>query len=164
VGKKQELENTEQATKDRLVRADKLIGGLGNEKGRWLSSAEQLEEKDMKNLTGNMVLAAGCVAYVGPFSASYRQGLMQKWVQQCMDFQIPVDPAFSMPVVVGDPVQVREWNILGLPADDFSTENGIISTTGRRWPLMIDPQVRHPLPPLRLSFVLPICSSVDTPL
>jgi len=35
---------------------------------------------------------------------------------------------------------VREWIIMGLPADDFSTENGLFATLGRRWPLMIDPQ------------------------
>jgi hypothetical protein len=39
------------------------------------------------------------------------------------------------------PTDVRDWNIQGLPKDDFSTENGVISTRGSRWPLMIDPQV-----------------------
>ena len=39
-----------------------------------------------------------------------------------------------------DPTKVREWNIQGLPNDSFSTENGVIVTRGRRWPLMIDPQ------------------------
>lgn len=29
---------------------------------------------------------------------------------------------------------------MGLPADEFSTENGMLTTMGRRWPLMIDPQ------------------------
>lgn len=38
------------------------------------------------------------------------------------------------------PTQVRDWNIQGLPSDTFSTENGIITTCGKRWPLMIDPQ------------------------
>ena len=33
---------------------------------------------------------------------------------------------------------VRDWNIQGLPKNNFSTENGLISTS--RWPLMIDPQ------------------------
>jgi hypothetical protein len=35
----------------------------------------------------------------------------------------------------------RQWNIWGLPKDDFSTENGIAVDSGRRWPLCIDPQV-----------------------
>ena len=39
-----------------------------------------------------------------------------------------------------NPTLVREWNIGGLPNDGFSTENGVITTKSRRWPLMIDPQ------------------------
>lgn len=38
------------------------------------------------------------------------------------------------------PTQVRDWNIQGLPSDMFSTENGVIVTRGRRWPLVVDPQ------------------------
>lgn len=34
----------------------------------------------------------------------------------------------------------RQWNIWGLPKDDFSTENAIAIDQGRRWPLAIDPQ------------------------
>eukprot|EP00983_Pelagomonas_calceolata_P034873 1092657-Pelagomonas_calceolata.AAC.2 len=37
--------------------------------------------------------------------------------------------------------EVRQWNIWGLPKDDFSTDNGIAVDQGRRWPLCIDPQV-----------------------
>jgi len=37
-------------------------------------------------------------------------------------------------------VLIRAWNIFGLPADNFSIENGIIIYSSKRWPLMIDPQ------------------------
>jgi dynein heavy chain len=37
-------------------------------------------------------------------------------------------------------VLIRDWNIAGLPTDNFSTENAIIVKNARRWPLMIDPQ------------------------
>ena len=42
---------------------------------------------------------------------------------------------------LGDPVKIRQWQIAGLPKDQFSVDNGIIVTNARRWPLMIDPQV-----------------------
>ena len=41
---------------------------------------------------------------------------------------------------MGDPVLIREWQIEGLPNDQVSTENGILTVTGERWPLIIDPQ------------------------
>lgn len=38
------------------------------------------------------------------------------------------------------PTDVRDWNIKGLPTDNFSTENGVLVTRSSRWPLMVDPQ------------------------
>jgi dynein heavy chain len=35
---------------------------------------------------------------------------------------------------------VRAWNLAGLPKDQCSTDNALIVSNSRRWPLMIDPQ------------------------
>jgi len=53
---------------------------------------------------------------------------------------IPCSKQFSLIHTLGEPVLIREWNIFGLPADNFSIENGIIVFSSMRWPLMIDPQ------------------------
>ncbi|KAG1713130.1 hypothetical protein DVH05_000853 [Phytophthora capsici] len=87
-----------------------------------------------------MILSAGCIAYLGPFTSEYRHELQAKWVSFCKASNLPVDSHFSFQRVLADPVVVREWNIMGLPADTFSIENGLFTTMGRRWPLMIDPQ------------------------
>ena len=58
------------------------------------------------------------------------------------ELEIPRSDVFSLINTLGDPVLIREWNIQGLPSDDFSVENGIICEIGRRWPLMIDPQAQ----------------------
>ncbi|KAL5497489.1 hypothetical protein EMCRGX_G013964 [Ephydatia muelleri] len=42
--------------------------------------------------------------------------------------------------VLADPYEIRQWNECGLPRDNVSTENAVLVTRGRRWPLMIDPQ------------------------
>ena len=35
---------------------------------------------------------------------------------------------------------IRDWTIDGLPSDNFSVENAIITFNTSRWPLYIDPQ------------------------
>lgn len=53
------------------MRAEKLVSGLGSEAERWKVNASLLEE-DLKNLVGNIMLAAGSLAYLGPFTYNYR--------------------------------------------------------------------------------------------
>jgi dynein heavy chain len=60
---------------------------------------------------------------------------------QVRKLNIPSSADFDFALFLANPSDVRDWNIQGLPADQFSTENGVMVTRGRRWPLMIDPQV-----------------------
>jgi len=41
---------------------------------------------------------------------------------------------------MGDPVEIRNWGIAGLPSDSVSVENGILTTMAERYALCIDPQ------------------------
>ena len=47
------------------------MNGLGSEAERWKLRANLLEE-DLKNLIGNVQIAAACIAYLGPFTWKYR--------------------------------------------------------------------------------------------
>jgi len=46
-----------------------LIGGLADEKGRWLESVEHLD-KILSNILGDVLISGGCVAYLGSFTVS----------------------------------------------------------------------------------------------
>merc|ERR1719174_318071 len=59
---------------------------------------------------------------------------------EVQELNIPCDPHFDLRNVMGDPVEIRSWNIQGLPSDSVSINNGIMVSRGKRWPLMIDPQ------------------------
>ena len=129
-----------QVCQQKLVRAKELIASLGGEKHRWTKYTEDLSE-DYKRLTGDVLISAGVIAYLGPFTSRFRDNQTSQWVERCTELEIPCSPIVSLNVTLGDPVLIREWNIQSLPTDSFSVDNGIIVFNARRWPLMIDPQV-----------------------
>uniref|UniRef100_A0A8C3J240 Dynein axonemal heavy chain 6 n=1 Tax=Chrysemys picta bellii TaxID=8478 RepID=A0A8C3J240_CHRPI len=135
---KESLGKTMALTQARLTRAGKLTAALGDEQVRWEESIRNFED-EISNIIGNVFIAAACVAYYGAFTALYRQ-LVNCWIKKCQNLEIPISPDFSLINILGDPYEIRQWNTDGLPRDYVSTENGILVTRGRRWPLMIDPQ------------------------
>uniref|UniRef100_A0A8D0ADE4 Dynein axonemal heavy chain 7 n=1 Tax=Sander lucioperca TaxID=283035 RepID=A0A8D0ADE4_SANLU len=137
--KKADLENQVDLCSKKLERAEQLIGGLGGEKTRWSEMAVDLG-KLYNNLTGDILISAGIVAYLGAFTSSYRQDQTEEWMNLCKSREIPCSPNMSLMNSLGDPVKIRAWTIAGLPSDSFSIDNGIIISNARRWPLMIDPQ------------------------
>ena len=136
---KEELEKNMSVTAARLQRAGKLQAALGDEQVRWAETVQQYDVQ-VGNVVGNVFIAAACVAYFGAFTASYRSELVHNWIQKCIELEIPVSEGLSIASVLSNPYQIRQWNTFGLPRDTLSTENAILVSCGRRWPLMIDPQ------------------------
>ncbi|XP_059139620.1 dynein axonemal heavy chain 3-like isoform X2 [Physella acuta] len=137
--KKKDLESNIDLCSKKLDRAEKLIGGLGGEKDRWTEAAKALGDLYI-NITGDVLISSGVVAYHGAFTVDFRQMMMKEWHEQCIKRKIPCSKVFSLSSTLGEPVKIRAWNIAGLPVDAFSVDNGIIVSKSRRWPLMIDPQ------------------------
>jgi dynein heavy chain len=69
--KKKELEDNIDLCSKKLDRAEKLIGGLGGEKDRWTEAAKTLGEQ-YTNITGDVLLSSGVVAYLGAFTVDFR--------------------------------------------------------------------------------------------
>uniref|UniRef100_A0A8C2TNL6 Dynein axonemal heavy chain 12 n=1 Tax=Coturnix japonica TaxID=93934 RepID=A0A8C2TNL6_COTJA len=130
----------------KLERAEKLIGGLGGEKTRWNNAAIELQDV-YDNLTGDVLISAGVIAYLGAFTAGFRQECTKDWSRICkvrilsLILRVYVFlSGYCKSNTLGDPIKIRSWNIAGLPTDVFSVDNGVIVENSRRWPLMIDPQ------------------------
>ncbi|XP_032303513.1 dynein heavy chain 3, axonemal isoform X3 [Coturnix japonica] len=137
--RKRDLENNIDLCSQKIVRAEQLISGLGGEKDRWTEAARLLRIRYV-DLTGDVLLSSGTVAYLGAFTVDYRLQCQQQWQVLCNEKNIPCSGDFSLSNTLGDPVKIRAWQIAGLPVDSFSIDNGIIVSNSRRWALMIDPQ------------------------
>ena len=136
-----QLESDIQTTQLRLERAEQLIDLLADEGIRWESTLDDLT-KSSEKIIGNVFLSAASISYLGPFTGSYRSELSTLWTTRCQENGIPCAEEFSLEKIMGKPVEIREWNIAGLPSDKVSIENGILATVSQRWPLMIDPQMQ----------------------
>lgn len=137
---KQQLENELEDLETKLERAENLVNGLAGERRRWEETIAQYEH-ELQCLPGDVIVAAAFLSYAGPFPSEYRDELAQNtWLPQVKSLSIPSSPNFDFTTFLADPSDVRDWNIQGLPADTFSTENGVMVTRGWRWTLMIDPQ------------------------
>jgi dynein heavy chain len=139
VAKKEELASNIELCGKKLLRAEELIGGLGGEKDRWGAAAVTLGET-YKKVTGDVLLSAGVVAYLGAFTLAFRTRCITNWIALCKAQGIECSDKFSLADTLGDPVDIRDWHISGLPVDEFSTDNGIIVNKTQRYALMIDPQ------------------------
>ena len=65
----------------KILRAEKLIGGLGGEKSRWTNVAFDLAGQ-FERVAGDMLISAGVVAYAGVLTANYRRDLVIGWIER----------------------------------------------------------------------------------
>lgn len=124
---------------ERMNRAVRLISGLADERVRWINTIETIETSTV-NIVGDILISSGAVAYLTPFTDKYRRGLLSEWYNLIQEQKVPHTPNCNPVSTLGEPVQIRMWQINGLPRDYLSTENAVLVSCSRRWPLFIDPQ------------------------
>merc|ERR1719181_695041 len=90
-----ELQKMRDDCSAKLVRAEKLITGLGGEKVSWTAKSKKLGI-DYTNLTGDILIASGIMAYLGVFTSQYRHQATGKWIQKLVDLSIPARKTFSL--------------------------------------------------------------------
>ncbi|XP_053995639.1 dynein axonemal heavy chain 1-like [Hylaeus anthracinus] len=137
--RKAELERQKQLCEDRMARAVRLIVGLAGEQKRWMSTVADINTS-LKNAVGDILLASGAIAYLTPFTDKYRVTLLSSWHQLLQD--VPHTPGSDPVSTLGDQVEIRKWQIEGLPRDTLSVENAVLAMHSNRWPLFIDPQAQ----------------------
>lgn len=72
--------------------------------------------------------------------SDYRHSMTKFWITQLDEYSVPRTEDPNLIATMSDPVNIRSWQIAGLPKDNLSIENGVIVQFSRRWPLFIDPQ------------------------
>ena len=141
-GSAEERELSEKATlmATRLAAASKLITGLGAERTRWTADMETLNET-RTFLVGDSLLAAAFLSYTGAFNFDFRDAMMVgTWEPDLREKNIALSTPFDLRKLLTTDVETARWASEGLPQDELSIQNGILTTRSSRYPLCIDPQ------------------------
>uniref|UniRef100_UPI000FC45FB7 Dynein axonemal heavy chain 10 n=1 Tax=Bos taurus TaxID=9913 RepID=UPI000FC45FB7 len=137
---KQKLQEEAEIMERRLIAADKLISGLGSENVRWLNDLDELMHRRVK-LLGDCLLCAAFLSYEGAFTWEFRDEMVnQVWQNDILERGIPLSQPFRLENLLTDDVEISRWGSQGLPPDELSVQNGILTTRASRFPLCIDPQ------------------------
>lgn len=123
----------------RLNAADQLVTGLMSEKTRWLEELKTLAE-EKENIIGTCLLSASFMAYSGTFSWDFRKVMVGDWLEDIITRDIPVTTPFRIDQYISNDVEISAWSSEGLPSDELSVQNGILTTRASRFPFCIDPQ------------------------
>lgn len=138
--RRQELQEETDIMMRRLIAADKLITGLSSERDRWTKDLAELH-LEKERLVGNCLLASAFLSYCGPFTYEFRKEMIfTDWQKDILNRQIPLTQPFRLETNLSNDVQISTWNSEGLPPDELSVQNGILTMRGSRFPLCIDPQ------------------------
>lgn len=115
-------------------------------------------------VTGDTLIAAGSVNYLGAFTDNYRKDITHLWLKELAHYGIKHSTSYSLNAVLIDSFELRSWNICGLPRDSVSTDSAIIVTRANLWPLMIDPQeqANRWIKALEVNNSLKVCKVTDS--
>ncbi|GMH57655.1 hypothetical protein TL16_g02438 [Triparma laevis f. inornata] len=139
---KKAVEDEANACQDRLDLAERLTTGLSSENVRWSKEIDSMKRQEV-TMSGNVLLSAAFVSYVGAFGASFREMLWKNtWLPDLISREIPLTEGIDPLNVLTNDAKVANWQNEGLPADRISVENGAIINNAERWPLIIDPQLQ----------------------
>jgi dynein heavy chain len=126
--------------RQRLSTANSLFDGLKSEQVRWTEDKENLG-KSKDKLIGDCLLGAAFLSYCGPFSYDFRKRMIyETWKGDIKAKNINMSDTFTVQGLLTTEQEISQWNIDGLPDDELSTQNGILTENASRWPLAIDPE------------------------
>ncbi|XP_055909296.1 LOW QUALITY PROTEIN: dynein axonemal heavy chain 10 [Eupeodes corollae] len=124
----------------RLVASDRLISGLTSERSRWSQVLKDYKNKQFQ-LVGQCLICSSFLAYTSAFSWEFRKTMIYSdWLNDLRNREIPIADDFNLANCLSTEVEVSDWVSKGLPPDELSIQNGILTVRSSRFPLCIDPQ------------------------
>ncbi|KAH8046311.1 dynein light chain binding protein [Aureococcus anophagefferens] len=132
------MEKGQAKTERELAELNVMLSSLEKELNEF--NAQYTEKNE--ELTGlqTQARAAARSPFFGGVHARLPHGHDLRRVKRIADLKVPVTETFQLESFLSSDAIIQGWTAKGLPADEHSIQNGILTTAASRFPLCIDPQ------------------------
>ena len=140
--RQRDLKTSAELMASRLSAAERLISGLSSEKVRWTNEINELNSRKDR-LVGDCLLTSAFLSYAGPFTFDFRRRFIHDDLEQNLKkLGVPVSQPLKLETLLTDDNETNAWLAEGLPSDELSVQNGMLTMRSERFPLCIDPQMQ----------------------
>lgn len=127
-----------QQAEEKIHKASVLLEKLAGESGRWNTSLEEITT-GLKNIPYQSMKASAFINYLAAKDEGVRVTKLALWDSRFGGVSTAESTGFSLVKYLSDESQILEYISAGLPSDQLSIENALISLTSDKSPLVIDP-------------------------
>jgi len=138
IGRVEQIKKEMEKVESKTTRSERLLLNLSSEKGRWETQSENFQGQ-LTTMTGDTLLAASFLAYVGFFDQYYRNMLINHFKAYLNEQGLLFKQDMSLVEFLSIPSERMIWQGHKLPDDDLCNQNAIILARYNRYPLVIDP-------------------------
>ncbi|KAH8057484.1 dynein light chain binding protein [Aureococcus anophagefferens] len=131
--KVREMEKGQAKTERELAELNVMLSSLEKELNEF--NAQYTEKNE--ELTGLQTQARAAARFTHDFRTVM---IYETFVKRIADLKVPVTETFQLESFLSSDAIIQGWTAKGLPADEHSIQNGILTTAASRFPLCIDPQ------------------------
>jgi dynein heavy chain 2 len=121
-----------QKAEDKIKKASNLLEKLSGESGRWQTSLDDIKV-GLNDVPYHSLMASSFVNYLANKDEGERMAKLSHW-QNLVKIS-----GFSLVEFMSDESEILEFVSQGLPSDQLSVENALISLNTYKSPLIIDP-------------------------
>lgn len=100
IAEEKRLTTEYETAKKRFNRAIELIDKLKNEEVSWKEALIK-NRANKVNLTGDVIISSGVIAYLGVFTVEYRMEAIKSWLKLCKELEIKATEDFRIKDVLG---------------------------------------------------------------
>jgi dynein heavy chain 2 len=131
-GEAEKLKIELEAAEEKIQKASVLLEKLSGEKGRWQSSLGEISNA-IKSVPSEALISSAYINYLANKDEAVRNEKLGSWNKMLKL------GGFSLVNFLSDESEILEFISEGLPTDQLSTENALISLFTYQAPLIIDP-------------------------